>query len=422
MGPTVPAAAGIPEPPRPGAQPEVLQHRYPPVAQDEERSAAVTAPGAGGGLQPARHWPALDGLRAVAVLAVMFVHVGVLPGGYLGVDVFFVLSGFLITSLLIGEWDQRGGRISFRDFYARRVLRLFPALGCVIVASVMLAGLLEAAGGIHDRPHARATLDAIPWVLVFTGNWARALDSSRVTSSLGLLGHTWSLAVEEQFYVLWPMLFVLLVRSRFSRLWLALSLALIAVADMSYRAVAADGWYPYHRIYYGTDTHSDGLLIGCAAAFWLASGQSSRLHRATGPMFTSVAWLGAAVLMILFGLLDQTAMPIEISAAVLATGAVVTGVVTGNTPAVLERILCSGWAVRIGRRSYGLYLWQYVILQAAEALCAHTTGIYPAAGERRLAFAVILAAAIAVSFILTELSYRFVELPALRLKRRFHAA
>jgi peptidoglycan/LPS O-acetylase OafA/YrhL len=126
--------------------------------------------------------------------------------------------------------------------------------------------------------------------------------------------------------------------------------------------------------------------------------------------------------MILFGLLDQTAMPIEISAAVLATGAVVTGVVTGNTPAVLERILCSGWAVRIGRRSYGLYLWQYVILQAAEALCAHTTGIYPAAGERRLAFAVILAAAIAVSFILTELSYRFVELPALRLKRRFHAA
>jgi peptidoglycan/LPS O-acetylase OafA/YrhL len=114
-----------------------------------------------------------------------------------------------------------------------------------------------------------------------------------------------------------------------------------------------------------------------------------------------------------------TGMPVQISAAVLATGAVSIAVVTGNTPAALERVLSSGWAVRIDRRSYGLYLWQYVIIQAAVALYARYIGIYPAPGERRIAVVVIIAAAIAGSFIAAELSYRFAELPALRLKRRF---
>src|SRR5215472_11851319 len=179
-------------------------------------------------------WPGLDGMRAVAVIIVALYHIGVLPGGYLGVDVFFVLSGFLITSLLIREWDKRG-RISFRDFYARRALRLFPALSCLLVAAGVFAGVVYLAGGTGYLPYARATLGAIPWVLGFAGNWVRALDPSGPIGSLGALGHTWSLAVEEQFYLAWPALFGAVMRRRPSCSAMALALALLAVGDMVYR-------------------------------------------------------------------------------------------------------------------------------------------------------------------------------------------
>src|SRR5271154_4756056 len=175
-----------------------------------------------------RHWAALDGLRAVAILTVMLYHVGIIPGGYLAVDLFFVLSGFLITSLLITEWDA-SGRVSFRNFYARRALRLFPALGCVIVASVLIGVILTTTGGPIARADVHATLEAIPWVLGFAGNWVRAFDSQALVGSLGALGQTWSLAVEEQFYLLWPALFVLAMRRRIRRDRLALVLVLLAV-------------------------------------------------------------------------------------------------------------------------------------------------------------------------------------------------
>src|SRR5260370_32698769 len=134
------------------------------------------------------HWPALDGLRAVAILAVIAIHVGVLPGGYLGVDVFFVLSGFLITSLLIGEWDKRAG-VSFRNFYLRRALRLLPALACVLAAASVLAVVLEFAGPPVDRAYGVTTLNAIPWVIIFSSNFVQATHPGLLP--LGALRHTW---------------------------------------------------------------------------------------------------------------------------------------------------------------------------------------------------------------------------------------
>jgi len=380
----------------------------------------LNRPGPAGNPQAGPHWPALDGMRALAVLAVVGIHIGVLPGGYLGVDVFFVLSGFLITSLLIREWDSRKGRISFRSFYARRILRLFPALACVVLAAVVLALVLDVAGGAGDRPYARATLGAIPWVGLFVSNFAFTLHPGTDTLTLGALGHTWSLAVEEQFYLLWPAVLVLILRRRISRSSVALSLAALAVAEMIYRMVMAHVDYGYNHIYYGTDTHSDGLLIGCALAFWMASGKVSALHMREGRLIKAASWLGVAVLMILFVSGSRAAASVDITMAVLASGVIVAGIALGKTPAPLGRLFCSGWAVLIGRRSYGLYLWHCVFLAAAEALCASSTGLYPAGlGERRSIFAAALAGAIAASLIVTELSYRFVELPVLRLKRRF---
>jgi peptidoglycan/LPS O-acetylase OafA/YrhL len=379
----------------------------------KEHECQLIQAGPGYGLQPPR-WPALDGLRAVAVLAVIIYHFGLLPGGYLGVDLFFVLSGFLITSLLIREWDRRRGHIGFRDFYLRRVLRLFPALGCVIAVTVALTVFLELFRPPSNRLYVVGTLEGLPLVVTFAGNWARALDPASFLGSLGLLGHTWSLAIEEQFYLLWPALFVLLMHRRFSRGFMALALALIAVAEMVYRTAMASAGYSNYRIYYGTDTHSDGLLIGCAIAFWLASRKAARVHQAAGGLLKGASGLATAVLVILFVLGGWSRAPIEISLAVLACGALLVGAVTERLPVFLERLLSCEGAVLIGRRSYGLYLWHYILFGAVAAL-------YPAEifGPRRIVTAVTIGALFIGLFIVTELSYRFIELPALRLKRRF---
>jgi peptidoglycan/LPS O-acetylase OafA/YrhL len=340
-----------------------------------------------------------------------------LPGGYVGVDVFFVLSGFLITFLLIGEWDNRQDRISFRDFYARRALRLFPALGCVILVAAVLAGIVEVAGRGGDSAYSHATFTGIPWVLLYIGNWAWVLN----ISNLGWLASTWSLCVEEQFYLLWPALFVLLSRRGFRRDRLAISMALLAVAEMIYRAVMSYGSYSPTRIYYGTDTHSDGLLVGCAIAFWISARPPALLRPLAVRALRSSTWLGAAVLVMLVVFGASWADPYYISAAVLATAMVLVGLVTGGYPASLGRLLSSPIGIWVGRRSYGLYLWHRVVYLTAWAVYFHFTNNYAAAGlgERSFGIDAVDGAAVILAFVAAALSYRIVELPALRLKRLF---
>lgn len=383
-----------------------------------QREVPTSEGTADGRVEPKRHWPALDGLRAVAVLAVIFYHVGSFPGGYLGVDVFFVLSGFLITSLLLTEWDARGGRVSFRDFYARRVLRLFPALGCVLVTTLLVVAVLALTGRHADRAFAWTTLSAVPWVIGFVGNWARALAPHAPIGTLGALGQTWSLAVEEQFYLVWPALFVLLLRRRIRRDRLALALILLAVAEMIYRAWMANRGISLARIYYATDSHSDGLLVGCALAFWLVKGPGT--GDAAGRIAKPMTWLAAASLAALFVVGRRAGAPVETSAAVLATGVLTAAIVTGGAPPALLRVLSARAVVRMGRRSYGLYLWQYLMLAVTEELCARYAGLSPAGPwPGRLIFATAMAGGVVASFVLAELSYVRVELPALRLKRFF---
>src|ERR1700748_3312949 len=222
-------------------------------------------------------YPGLDGLRGVAVAAVLLYHGGVSwsGGGFLGVEVFFVLPGFLITSLLVAEWG-RSGAIALRAFWARRARRLLPALFALVAAIGVyyaLAGPTKAIPGLQG--------DGIA-TLLYISNWhqvAAGTNYFAATGPVSPLEHTWSLAIEEQFYLVWPLavLGVLWLGARRSPgdprrplvLLLALSLAgaLASGLDM---ALMFDGGRNLTRVYYGTDTRASGLLIGASVAVGLA--------------------------------------------------------------------------------------------------------------------------------------------------------
>ncbi|HET9690764.1 MAG TPA: acyltransferase, partial [Acidimicrobiales bacterium] len=205
-----------------------------------------------------RRWPPLDGLRAVAVLSVLGYHLyepHVLPSGYLGVDLFFVLSGFLITTGLVDEFDAGGG-VVFGRFYVRRALRLLPAALAVVLVALGLA-LATLHGDLRHQ-----TLVGLPWIVLYAGNWARAVGAS----SLGVLANLWSLAVEEQFYLLWPVVLVAFLSRRVARERLAAALVALAAVEVAYREVLFHTGVSVERLVNGIDTHSDGLLLGCALA------------------------------------------------------------------------------------------------------------------------------------------------------------
>jgi len=166
-----------------------------PDSRSEDAPAVVSFEDEGkSGAERARRWSGLDGLRALAVLVVVASHFQLHSnGGIVGVDVFFVISGFLITSLLLEERRMTGG-ISFRNFWGRRALRLFPALACAIVFALLVS--LAISPSVRHQ-----TVVAVPAVILYVGNWFFVFGTDH---SLGLLGPTWSLAIEEQFYLVWP--------------------------------------------------------------------------------------------------------------------------------------------------------------------------------------------------------------------------
>jgi peptidoglycan/LPS O-acetylase OafA/YrhL len=203
------------------------------------------------------HAPGLDGVRAIAVLAVMGYHEGlpVLGGGFLGVDMFFVLSGFLITDLLATQ------RPLLRDFWIRRGRRLLPALAVMLLVVSAAATIIEPAGGSELRP---ALLAAI----TYTSNWYQVLHHVSYFASFGPLPplqHLWSLAIEEQFYLFWPLILGLLIlRHNNARTWVTITLlgALGSAVAMALLYTPADP----SLVYYGTDTHTSALLLGAALA------------------------------------------------------------------------------------------------------------------------------------------------------------
>jgi peptidoglycan/LPS O-acetylase OafA/YrhL len=346
--------------------------------------------------------PALDGIRGVAVLAVMGYHVGLswLRGGFLGVDAFFVLSGFLITCLLLEEWRSRG-RISLRNFYARRLLRLTPAL-LIVLFAVIVDAVFFSPSSVRDAiyPEAASTV-------LYAANWFAA----STTQFPFHLAHTWSLAIEEQFYLVWPLLLVGIL-AWWGRLravvWCTIGGALASAVLMM--LMTGFGDHDLVRAYFGTDTRAQALLIGCAIASLAFVGRLPSSPRAR-EVFRIGAIAGAVFVVGLWVLLAGTGSSFLFAGGFtlegLAVGCIVVHVVQ-EPAAPFPRALAVEPLRWVGRISYGLYLWHWPVFNVVSRWdLAFWPGVV-------VKFGITFGCAIA--------SYYGVEQPVLGLKRRFRGA
>src|SRR5215213_6609200 len=365
--------------------------------------------------------PGLDGLRAFAVIAVLLYHAGLpwIPGGFLGVEVFFVISGFLITALLLAEWRQRG-HIDLKGFWMRRARRLLPALYVLLVVSLAFSVVFlpgEVAGLRGD------VLAALGYVT----NWYLILGQESYFEAVGrpsLLQHLWSLAVEEQFYLLWPPILALglaigATRLRYRRV-LCLALAGAVAAGVAMALLYAPGVDP-SRIYYGTDTRVTGLLIGATLAFlwmpqpstdgWtlrrnLGSSRFMRRWRWAVPALLDIVGIAALGTLIWFCLHLGEFQPFlyrgGLVAVALATAALI-AVIAYPRARTGSRLLAWRPLRWIGERSYGIYLWHWPVFMVTRPdLDVPFDGVP------------LLALRLGATVVLADLSYRFVETPIRR--------
>lgn len=304
------------------------------------------------------HIPALDGLRAIAVLSVIGYHFGMpgLDGGFLGVDLFFVLSGFLITHGLLAEHD-RTGTISLRGFWARRVRRLTPAiLLMVMVVTIWGASTL-------DRFALRTLRDDIFATLGYVANWRFILSDQSYFAAYGdasPLRHMWSLAIEEQFYLVWPLLVLgalALTRGRRHAL-VALSTAMIAVST-ALMIMLHDANNP-SRAYYGTDTRLAQLVIGALVAVAHLHEPVARARRRT-PLHSVTGSAALVVIVVAFAVVDDTDAYMYRGGflAFSLLTVVLIWAVLGSPNSILGNALSLRPVVRIGLISYGLYVWHW---------------------------------------------------------------
>jgi peptidoglycan/LPS O-acetylase OafA/YrhL/lysophospholipase L1-like esterase len=334
------------------------------------------------------HLPALDGLRGLAVVAVLLFHDDRLVGGYLGVDLFFVLSGYLITSLLLAEW-RGAGRVDLAAFWVRRARRLFPALLALLAAVGLYARLVAKPAEVAGiRADGLATL-------AYVANW-RAIFSGKSYWDLFVapspLEHTWSLAIEEQFYVVWPLVTVGVLRaSRGSAR--ALAAACVALAAASTAALA---WLSSpeggSRAYMGTDTRGAAILLGAALACAMAVRGTLATARAVRALDAAGA-LAAAGLAIAWATLEGQS-PLLYRGGFLATevlALVLIACAAHGDRSLVARALSAAPLAKIGLWSYGLYLWHWPLYCLLTRERVHASGLALTALRLGATFAVAIA-------------------------------
>ena len=344
--------------------------------------------------------PGLDGLRALAVLAVIAFHeqLTAFPGGFLGVDVFFVLSGYLITDLLVAQWN-RLGHLDLRLFWARRARRLLPALAVVLV-------VVTAATAIIEPGQLAALRQALIAAVTYSSNWWQALAHHSYFDQFGPpppLQHLWSLAIEEQFYLVWPLLLIVVLttiqspRIRAATAWLCAALSAVAMA-----LIYVPGSDP-SRVYYGTDTHASALFIGCALALSWPLRRLQALPREKTQAVDALGLAGIGLLGWAMGHYagnDSALYPAGMLIVALGAGGLVLAAAGTGVVSWLLSWAPLRW---LGVRSYGIYLWHWpVIALTAAALHQQQSGTWLWLAEAGLSIG--LAAA----------SWRWIEQPIIR--------
>lgn len=339
----------------------------------------------------------LDGLRGLSVLAVFLFHTGIagVGGGFVGVDVFFVLSGFLITGLLVKEHTMTG-TIDLLAFYFRRMRRLYPALLAVLAAIALYLFVFE--------PELRAPLEILP-ALLYVMNWVRALGLYDAV----MTAHTWSLAIEEQFYLLWPI--VLLSVAKFSRRRALISLGIVAVAIVCWREWL---YYSRHvqfaRVYTGFDTHTDGLIIGA----FMALMPPKYLQRVGHLWPVGLAYLfGALFLQPITGFAIK---PVGYAPSALASALLIARIASAQSSRIVSVLELPPLA-RFGKVSYGFYLWHYPVVHVMLYGGHRSFGAF--FGSLPFPNPALIAASFLISLGLTVASWTLVEKPAMRLRFRY---
>ncbi len=347
----------------------------------------------------------LDGLRALAVIAVLLFHAELywspvrFSGGFLGVDVFFVLSGYLITSLLLSE-RVRGGGIDVRGFWLRRARRLLPAVAALIIGVLVYAVLFLPEEVVSLRVDVLAAL-------TYVTNWYLIVDGQSYFESWGrpsLLQHLWSLAIEEQFYLLWPLLFaggVRLLRPQ----GLLVALLAGAAASAALMAFLYQSGADQSRIYYGTDTRAMGLLLGSALALVWTPAQAQASASTGRAWALDVAGLASLAMLVYFTvwLSDSSAFLYQGGFAAIAAGSVLVIAAVVQSGSRLGAVLGTQPLRWIGQRSYSIYLWHWPIYMVTRP------GLDVSIDGWQL-----LAVRLGIVLALAEISYRLVETPIRR--------
>jgi peptidoglycan/LPS O-acetylase OafA/YrhL len=366
---------------------------------------AITSPA-----RKSRYIPSIDGLRAIAVVAVILYHLNIswIPGGFLGVDLFFCISGYVITRQLLDSVAAKGG-LDLREFYLARTRRLLPALLFMLVgASIIIA--LWAPDSVHRF------LTDLPYVLTGTENWHLVAIHQDYFSSIGrapLLQHTWSLAVEAQFYLIWPLVIGLVLhyfgkqRVAIASLFIAISsgiaLFLFSISlDSNGSSAVADR---IGHIYFGTDTHSLGLFLGATLAVsWVPQNLHNQISKRAQDFVDGIGVIGLLGLLATFLFISETnsaSYRLAFPLAAVFGCATITSLV--HPASRFAPLIGSTPLIWIGERSYAIYLWHWVIFQVTR----------PSADLAGQTWAIDIARLLLV-MLLADISLRFIEAPIRR--------
>ena len=352
-----------------------------------------------------RYIHSVDGLRAVAVIAVLLYHLGIdwIPGGFLGVDLFFVISGYVITGLILDSIEKSGG-LDLRAFYLSRIRRLLPALIAMVVLTTLYIG-------VYATETVRRFLNDLPYVFTGTMNWAlvnREQDYFEAISRPPLLQHTWSLSVEAQFYLVWPLvlLFVLRYFGKKNISFVALAIALASGIALFIYSVQIDiKESAVSHVYFGTDTHSIGLFLGAALAVsWKPQNLTKEITKRAQDFVDLIGVFGFLGLLSAFLFInesDPTLYRIAFPLTALFGCATLISVI--HPASRFAPILSTRPALWIGERSYGIYLWHWIVFQL-------TRPSIDLVGDDWALYSL----RVLIVFALADISYRYIETPIRR--------